>query len=98
MNYTTSNEGCGFHGAIASGTMVQRLINGLYHQVAETLVEHRILTAGQAVEFLDSRQGRHFADQIGHAKSPSDIEDLTLKYGPIFARDWKTANLNRNIL
>lgn len=78
--YESQNEGYGFHGTITSGAIIRAAINQLYSEAAHALigadlVEHE----NEAISFLDSRMGRHLADQAYHCKTTDEMIEMILR-------------------
>ena len=92
-HYQTENESYGFYATIASGRMIQEAIARLYsiaaHAITEgNLVEHEY----EAISFLDSRQGRHLADQVGVSGTEDELTTKILnKAAPYIAQYRKEA-------
>jgi len=66
--HRTTNTAWGFHGTISSEAAgLERAADRVYHEAAERLIALGF-TAQKAIEILDSRLGRAFADSLPHLR------------------------------
>ena len=88
--HTTTNPGYGFHGEIANGPMIGKEINRLFCLAAATLLTERIATSqAEAIEFLDSRMGRHLGDAAWNAESDEQLVEIIKAKGPEHMRHFR---------
>ena len=91
MKYKTNNEAWGFYGtSVMSFELNEAAANHIYDYTAKILAEKYHVK--DPVEFLDSRYGRHFCDQV---MNESPLQNKRSLKGAIVraAKKWKNFNI-----
>ncbi len=86
----SQNEDNGFFGTISESPIIKALLRSLFDKVAKKI--HFLCyvnTEEEAVAFLDSRMGRHLADQCLSAESEIEILQIISTSAPKYIAAWK---------
>jgi len=91
MNHT-QNAGYGYHGELATSAWIRRQIDEAYSNTVETLVKEGIASSTEeAIEFLDSRMGRHLGDETAGAQTLNEIYAILRAKGPAHMAQYRKA-------